>query len=96
MQNNNEPMIYVSNIRISKDDITIMGKNSNTIKIIKNGITYIKFFANDMIDEINMTPSDDLRINVIGKTNLNIWGNYVTPQIFIEQYEIYPDSILDF
>ena len=95
-QNNNEPIIYVSNLHFSKDDVTIMGKNANTIKIVKNGITYIKFFANDMIDEINMTEGNNLRLDVVGKTNLNIWGNYITPQIFIEQYEIHPDSILDF
>jgi single-stranded-DNA-specific exonuclease len=95
-QNNGEPLIYVSGIHFSKNDVTIMGKNNNTVKIIKNGITYIKFNATDMIDEINMSVNDNLRMDIVGKTNLNFWGNYVTPQIIIDQYEIHEDSILDF
>ena len=95
-QSNNEPMIYVSGIRITKKDVQVMGKNANTVKIVKNGITYIKFFANDLLDEINAMPSNEIRLDVVGKTNLNVWGSYITPQIMIEQYELHGDSILDF
>ena len=95
-QNCGEPIIYVHGIRIKKDDVQIMGKNANTVKFIKNGITYIKFFANDLLDEIHAIDSDELIVDVVGKTNLNVWGSYITPQIMIEQYEIHSSSILDF
>lgn len=95
-QNNDQPMIYVSGLHFMKKDVQIMGKNANTIKIVKNGVTYIKFFANELIDAINSFETDQLRLDIVGKPNLNVWGSYITPQIFIEQYELHEDSILDF
>ena len=95
-QNNDQPMIYVSGLHFTKKDVQIMGKNANTIKIVKNGVTYIKFFANELIDAINSFETDQLRLDIVGKPNLNVWGSYITPQIFIEQYELHEDSILDF
>ena len=73
-----------------------MGKNNNTWKVTKNGISYMKFFAKDMIEEINAIQGDDIKIEVVGKANLNMWMGTVTPQIFIEQYQVMEDSLLDF
>lgn len=71
-----------------------MGKNSDTIKIVKNGISYMKFFAKDMIEELNQY--NDIKIEVVGRANLNEWMGTTTPQIFIENYEIKEDRLTDF
>lgn len=94
-QQNSEPLIYIKDLHFSKSDIQRMGKNKDTIKIIKNGIAYMKFFAKDMIEELE-DAGDEIKMEVVGKANLNEWNSIVTPQIFIENYEIKKDSILEF
>ena len=93
-QQNNEPLIYIKDLHFMRKDVQIMGRNQDTIKIIKNGIAYMKFFAKDMIEELNQY--DEIKMEVVGKANLNYWNSTVTPQIFIEQYQITEDKLTDF
>lgn len=93
-QQNNEPLIYIKDLHFMRKDVQIMGRNQDTIKIIKNGIAYMKFFAKDMIEELNQY--DEIKMEVVGKANLNYWNGTVTPQIFIEQYQITEDKLTDF
>lgn len=93
-QKNNEPLIYVKDIHFSNKDVQIMGKNQDTVKIVKNGIAYMKFFAKDFIEEIK--NYDEMVMEVVGKGNLNYWMGTTTPQIFIENYELRKDNKLDF
>ena len=95
-QQNNEPYIYVRDLHFSKKDMQIMGRNADTIKIVKNGVAYMKFFAKDLIEEIKNLEGDEIKMEVVGKANLNEWMGTVTPQIFIEQIEIKQDNLLDF
>lgn len=93
-QRNDEPLIYIKDLHFSRADVQIMGKNKDTIKIVKNGVAYMKFFAKDMIEELNQY--DEIKMEVVGKGNLNEWCGTVTPQIFIEQYQIKEDLVSDF
>ena len=52
-QQNSEPVIAVKDLVVRASDIQVIGKNKDTLKINKNGITYIKFFAKDLINEIS-------------------------------------------
>lgn len=94
-QQNNQPLIYVTDLHFTHNDIQVMGKNKDTLKIVKNGIAYMKFFAKDLIKELN-SISGDIKVEVVGKPNLNYWGGTVTPQLFIEQIEVKEDRLLDF
>ena len=94
-QQNNEPMIYVKDLHFTKADIQVMGKNADTLKIVKNGIAYMKFFAKNMIEELKAIDGD-IKMEVVGRANLNTLMGHVTPQIFIENYEIKKDSIYEF
>ena len=85
-QNCNEPLIFISDINITRNDVNIIGKNNDTVKFMKNGITYIKFFAKDMIEEL--ADLVDIKIEVIGKVSVNEWMGRKSPQIMIESYEI--------
>lgn len=89
-----EPLIYINNIHLTKDDFQIIGTRKDTIKFQKFGITYIKFFAKEMIDQISQY--DKINLEIVGKANLNEWGNTITPQIIIENYEIKEDNIYTF
>mgnify|MGYP003443255602 FL=1 len=84
-------MIFVGDINITKNDVNVIGKNNDTVKFMKNGITYIKFFAKDMIEEL--ADLDDIKIEVIGKVNVNCWMGKTSPQILIESYEIRDGSL---
>ena len=92
-QGNPEPLIYISDLYIDKSDIQIMGAKQDTIKIEKNGVAFMKFRALDMIDELN--KCNEIKLNVVGKANLNNWMDNITPQIFIENWEVI-DSLLEF
>ena len=44
-----EPYIYIHDLNITRDDWQVLGKNQDTLKITKFGISYMKFFAKYMI-----------------------------------------------
>ena len=88
-----EPLIHISDINITKSDIKIMGKNQDTVKIEKFGIAYMKFHAKDFINEL--AQYDSIKLEVVGRANLNFFAGIYTPQIFIVNYEI-KDNTLGF
>lgn len=92
-QQNPEPLIHVSDINISASDVQVMGKNKDTVKFEKFGIAYMKFHAKDLIEQLKQYSS--MKIEVVGRANMNEWGGRVTPQIFIEDIEV-KDNALGF
>ena len=92
-QGNDEPLIYIENIFITQDDVQVIGKNKDTLKFEKNGITYIKFHAKDEIEELKQF--NDIKINLVGKGNINEWMGRYTPQLIVEDMEMM-DSTLEF
>lgn len=88
-----EPLIHVTDINITMNDVKIMGKNMDTIKIEKFGISYMKFHAKDLIEELRKYPT--MKIEIVGRANINHWAGNIIPQIFIDDYEVF-DNALDF
>ena len=86
-QQNNEPLIYIKDINITKNDIQIMGKNADTVKIIKFGIAYMKFHAKNFIEEL-AKYDNEIKLEIVGRANLNCWLGNFTPQIFISDYQV--------
>ena len=85
-QNNPESLIYIHDLNITRDDWQAIGKDKSTLKITKFGICYMKFHAKDLIEELE--KMDEIKINLIGKPNVNEWGGRQTTQVFIEAYEL--------
>ena len=85
-QQNNEPLIHVTDINVTMSDVKIMGKNVDTVKIEKFGISYMKFHAKDLIEELRKYPT--MKIEVVGRANVNHWAGNVIPQIFIDDIEV--------
>ena len=92
-QQNNEPLIHIKDINITKNDIRVMGTHQDTLKIEKFGVSYMKFHAKDMIEELDKL--NEIKLEVVGRANLNEWMGRYTPQIFISNYQI-DDNTLGF
>lgn len=88
---NPEPRIFVSDINFSLNDIQVMGKNKDTLKIEKFGVSYMKFHAKDLIEELKQ--HNQIKMNIVGKANVNEYFGNVTPQIFIESYEVFDGAL---
>ena len=81
-----EPKIHIKDLNFNHNDIQIMGKNKDTVKITKFGVSYMKFHAKDLIEELGQHT--EIKMNIVGKMNLNEYFGNVTPQIFIDSYDI--------
>jgi single-stranded-DNA-specific exonuclease len=88
-QGNPQPFVYVYNIMVDPSNIRIMGANQDTVKIEVDGMPYIKFHAKDLIEELK-EHTGPFMMEIVGKPNLNEWMGRVSPQMFIEDYEIKP------
>ena len=51
-----EPLIYISELNITDADIEVVGQRQDTVRIHKNGVTYMKFWAKDFIEELKRIP----------------------------------------
>lgn len=85
-QHNPEPLIYIKDINLTPNDIQIIGKNKDTVKFEKFGITYIQFHAKQLIEDLSNL--NDIKMEIVGKANINEWMRRITPQVFIEGYEV--------
>lgn len=92
-QKNNEPKIHITDIHISPADVQIMGKNKDTIKFVINGVAYIQFRAGKLIEELK--EKGDVSMEIIGTANLNEYNGIITPQIFIQNYELVEEDVMD-
>lgn len=63
--------IYVGN------NFSLIGKNSNTLKIENENLIYIKFKHKEKFE-------GNVLLKIIGKANMNHWNGTSTPQIMIE------------
>ena len=94
-QGNPQPFVYVHDIVVDPSNVRIMGANQDTVKIEVGGIPYIKFHAKDLIEELK-EHTGPFMMEIVGKPNLNEWMGRVSPQIFIEDYEIKKISSIEF
>ena len=92
-QNNPEPLIFVPNIYLDAYEYKVIGTNKDTVRFEKNGIIFIKFHAIDLIRKLD--ECNEIKISIVGKPNLNEWQGNITPQLFIEDYEVV-DNLLEF
>ena len=51
----------------------------------------MKFHAKDFIQEL--AQYNDIKLEIIGRANVNCWNNVYTPQIFIDDYQIKDGSL---
>lgn len=85
-----EALVAIKDLKVSKDLINVYKKTGNTLKItLPNKVSLMKFNATD--EECAALENYEgayVQIDVVGRCNKNEWLGNVSPQIFIEQYEI--------
>lgn len=85
-----EALVAINKLKVTKDMIEIYQKKTNTIKIsLPNGISIMKFDADeDLCDKLTTANTGYVEMDIVGKCNKNEWMGNITPQIFIEDYNI--------
>lgn len=85
-----EPYIAIKNLKVTKEMVTIYVKKNNTMKIsLPNGLSIMLFNASDEIcDKLQNQNPGYYVLDIVGKCNANEWCGKVTPQVFIENYNI--------
>lgn len=87
-----EALISVKDIRVSRSDVQVLGKNADTVKVTHNGIAYM-FFKRSEEEVKRLIKYPRMKLNIVGTANVNIYYNKTTPQIFIKDYELEDDSL---
>ena len=82
-----EPLFHISLKDVQQANISVIGKNKDTIKFKSNYIDFIKFKCSqeEIQSIIGDTPVD---IELIGKFDVNEWNGRTYPQVKIEDMEV--------
>ena len=85
-----EALIAINGLKVTKEMVEIYRKSTNTIKIsLSNGVSIMKFNADEeLCEKLTTQNTGCIELDVVGKCNANEWNGNVTPQIFIEDYNI--------
>ena len=85
-----QPLICIEHIKVSSDMVTVYQKKDNTLKItLPNGISLMKFKATDeQCYKLQNQGFGYMELNIIGTCFKNEWMGNISPQIFIQDYEI--------
>ena len=86
----NEAMVAIKDLKVSKNMVQVYRKTSNTLKItLPNKVNIMKFNATD--EECEMLENQTgayVQMDIVGTCHINEFFGNVTPQIFMEEYEI--------
>lgn len=90
---NEEPYIVIKDIILTPESFQFIGGNKDTVKFNVNGVDFLKFKDTEMVEKIK--GMKEIRITVLGKANINNFMGNLSPQMFIEDYDI-SDSYYEF
>lgn len=95
-----EPMIFLENISLGKNDFQVIGKTEDTIKFSINDIEYIMFkckHGNELYDFIQDAWNDEdiVQFNIVGHAKWNDYEGVRKPQIQIVDVEVTNTSLSD-
>ena len=95
-QDVDEPFVAVKKLNVSKSQVSVYHKKDNTIKIsTPAGVDLMIFKATEAQCEL-FTSNEAVVITLVGRCNENVWMGKVTPQIFIEDYQVEEIKQYDF
>lgn len=88
-----EPVIAIENIKVTKDNLSYMGKGGKcpSFKItLPNGVCLIKFKITDEEFDALLPQYDSgsKTITIVGTCTMNEWNGRITPQVKVSDYEI--------
>lgn len=85
-----EPLVAVEGVEVATDEISIIGKDKNSISFFVNGVKYCKFklSQDDMLLRLaNEASGDYIKLNVVGECSINEYAGTRTAQMIINDYE---------
>lgn len=85
-----EALVAVTGLKVTKEMVDVYRKSTNTIKIsLSNGISIMKFNADEeLCSKLTDNNTGFVELDIVGKCNQNEFRGLITPQIFIEDYNI--------
>lgn len=89
-----ESLVAIEGLKVTKEMVEVYRKKNNTIKIsLNNGVSLMYFDADEALcDKLTEHNSGCIEMDIVGKCNINEWNGNVTPQIFIEDFNITDSS----
>ena len=88
-----EPLIAIEDLRLTDKNYSVCGAKNNTLRIQKDGVTYIQFNAEKIIQELE--GKKDFSMTIVGTPNINNWMGQENAQVIIKDCEI-RNTIFDF
>ena len=79
-----KPVFHIS---LSNPEVTVYRKKTNTIKIEKNGVKFLLFFAKENDIEA-LTNEDNTAVNLICELKVNEYNSIKTPMGIVKKYEV--------
>lgn len=85
-----EALIAIEGLKVTPQMVDVYRKTTNTIKIsLNNGVSLMKFNADEeLCDKLTTNNTGYMEMDIIGKCNKNEWNGNITPQVFIEDFNI--------
>jgi len=87
-----EPLIYIDNVKVSTQDVKLIGEKKNTIKIETDEVDFIKFKSNEEHYNNMVDWKDEVILNIIGRASINEYNGKLTGQIFVDEWEVIEDK----
>lgn len=88
-----EPIVAVENICLLKKDITLQGKNCDSITFEINNIKFVQFKLKegdplyDFVNSWTVEDDDEIEFNAVGTCSINNYGGALTPQFVISDVQ---------
>lgn len=88
-----EPVIAIENIHLTRNEITVQGKNQDSIAFEINGIKFVQFKLKEgdifyeFINDWEQESDDEINVNVVGTCSINVFQGIATPQFIINDCE---------
>lgn len=85
------PQVHIQSFTLDSQDIQVLGASKTTIKFIKNGVEFIKFFCGqDIKDKLHIDSKKNVKIQVelIGELGINEFRGQKKYQIIINEVEV--------
>jgi len=79
---------FAFNLELESKDIITMGKENNTLKIVKGTTSFIMFNAQETIQELSKNSFN--KVVIVGRSQLNNYMGRVSIQVVIDEIEITP------
>jgi hypothetical protein len=76
-----------ADVNYKMDDILIMGKNNDSLKIKIDGVDFVAFKCADLIQQIKARPEG--HATIVGRPQLNVWLGKASVQMVIDDIEIF-------